>query len=216
MERLYTYLMKFIQKAHQKVMKTGRFKLNFTKLIQFGTTVYTFTFLSVIDIAGAMPIPMPTAVNYAQSLPPSGFSPYPASKISPLDGIWKLQWRMNGKSFDGLLTLMGNSGTMTVNVRYSNGQNDVVQQRMVVQSSGDQFILSGQDPVYAGTNMPIVSYIADTFLIEQAANLEGWRARSCDSTERCSRVTMQYVDPAYPASVPNRTPAEMPTKWDSL
>ncbi len=208
--------MKFIQKAHQKVMKTGRFKLNFTKLIRFSTTIYTFTFLSVIDIAGAITIPMPTAVNYAQSLPSSGFSTYPASTISPLDGIWKLQWRMNGKSFDGLLNLTGNSGTMTVNVRYSNGQNDVVQQRMVVQSSGDQFILSGQNPVYAGTNMPIVSYITDTFLIEQADNLEGWKAKSCDSTERCSQVTIQYINPVYPASVPNRAPSEMPTKGNSL
>ncbi len=202
--------MKFIQKVHQKVMKTGRFKLNFTRLIGFVTTVCMSTFLPVIGIAAVMPIAL------AQSLPPSGFSAYPASTISPLDGIWKFQWRMNGKSFDGLLTLTGNSGTMTVNVRYSNGQNDVVQQRMVVQSSGDQFILSGQNPVYAGTNMPIASYIPDTFLIEQAGNLEGWRAKSCDSTERCSRVTIRYVDPAYPASVPNRTPAEMPTKWDSL
>ncbi|WP_335198804.1 hypothetical protein [Nostoc sp.] len=208
--------MKLIQKAHQKIMKTGRFKLNFTKLIRFSTTICASTFLSVIDIAGAIAIPMPTAVNYAQSLPPSGFSTYPASTISPLNGIWKLQWRMNGKSFDGLLTLTGNSGTMTVNVRYSNGQNDVVQQRMVVHSSDDQFILSGQNPVYAGTNMPIVSYIPDTFLIEQSGNLEGWRAKSCDSTERCSQVTMQYVDPAYPASVPNQAPAEMPTKRDSL
>lgn len=191
-------------------MKTERFKLNFTRLIRFGTTVCTSTFLSVIGIAGAMPIAI------AQSFPPSGFSAYPASTISPLDGIWKLQWRMNGKSFDGLLTLTGNSGTMTVNVRYSNGQNDVVQQRMVVQSSGDQFILSGQNPVYAGTNMPIVSYITDTFLIEQAGNLEGWGAKSCDSTERCSRVKIRYVDPAYPASAPNRAPAEIPTKWDSL
>ncbi|WP_335140778.1 hypothetical protein [Nostoc sp.] len=197
-------------------METGRFKLNFTRLIRFGTTVCTSTFLSVIGIKAAMPIAIPTAVNYAQSLPPSGFSAYPASKISPLDGIWKLQWRMNGKSFDGLLTLTGNSGTMTVNVRYSNGQNDVVQQKMVVQSSGDQFILSGQNPVYAGTNMPIVSYITDTFLIEQASNLEGWRAKSCDSTERCSRVTMRYVDPAYPVSVPNLVPTEIPAKGNSL
>ncbi len=138
-------------------MKTGRFKLSCTTLIQFGTTVCTSTFISVLGIAAALPIAM------AQSFPPSGFSAYPAPTISPLDGIWKLQWRMNGKSFDGLLTLTGNSGTMTVNVRYSNGQSDVVQQRIVVQSSDNQFILSGQNPVYAGTNMPISSYIPDTF-----------------------------------------------------
>jgi hypothetical protein len=195
--------MKFIQKLHQKVMKTGCFKLNFTKLIRFGTTACTSTFLSMIGIAAALPIAS------AQSFPPSNFPSQSPVTISPLDGIWKLQWQMNGYSLDGLLTLRGNDGIMTVNVRYPNNHIDIVQQTMVVQSAGDQFIIFGQNPVYPGTKLPIASYIPDTFFIEQARNLEGWSVRACDSTERCSQVKMQYINSPYSGYVPNPIPGQL-------
>ncbi|MBD2535603.1 hypothetical protein H6G97_41995 [Nostoc flagelliforme FACHB-838] len=199
MQRLYVTSDEF-QKVDEKVMKPQHFKLICRRLLRFGTTVCTSTFIPTFCIATAVPIAI------AQSFPPSGFPSHSPLKISPLDGIWKLQWQMNGYSLDGLLTLAGSYGTMTVNVRYSNSHIDIVQQTMVVKSAGDRFIIFGQNPVYSGTNIPIVSYIPDTFLIEQASNLEGWNAKSCDSTERCSQVRMQYVSPAYPEYVPNIIP----------
>ncbi|MUG91536.1 hypothetical protein F7734_03140 [Scytonema sp. UIC 10036] len=182
-------------------MKTKHLKQICTRWIRLGTTICTFTFVSVLGTAGSLPMAI------AQSFPPSSFSAYPPPTVFPIDGIWKLQWRTNGNSFDALLTVTGNSGTMTVNVRYSNGQSDVVQERIGLQANGNQIILSGQNAVYAGTNMPIASYIPNTFLIQPARNLEGWSAKSCNSTEQCSPVKMQYVGPVSPASVPNGMPA---------
>ncbi|MBK1986753.1 hypothetical protein A0J48_004215 [Sphaerospermopsis aphanizomenoides BCCUSP55] len=176
-------------------MKTSRFQQICTKLLQFGTTISTSTFIALLSMPEIVPIAI------AQSWPASNFPAYPSPIISPPNGIWKLQWRMNGNAFDGLLILTSNSGTMTVNVRYANGKSDIIQQRIIVQPSGNGLILSAQNPVYAGTNMPITSYIPNTFLIEQAHNLEGWNAKSCDSTDRCSQVKIRYVNSLYPNSV---------------
>lgn len=155
------------------------------------------TFASVLSIAVAK---VPPAI--AQYFPPTVPTVQPLPMIYPLDGVWKLQWRIKGHSFDGILNMAGNSGIMTVNVRYPNGQTDIVQERMLLQSAGDGFILSGQNPVYVGTNVPISSYSPDTFLIERSRDLEGWSAKICDSTERCSRANMQYISPASPVAVP--------------
>lgn len=157
---------------------------NYGKIMPLIFTICASTFVSVIGIA-ATKVPNATA----QYAPPT---------VSPLNGTWKLQWRMNRNSLDGILTMSGNTGTMTLNVRYPNGQIDVVQQNMLLQSTTNGFILSGQNPVYAGTNMPIESYIPDSFLIQPASDLESWSVKSCDRTERCSRVNMRYVGSASP------------------
>jgi hypothetical protein len=87
-----------------------------------------------------------------------------------LDGNWRLLWRIGGIPREAILTIKGNTGKMTVNVKNPNGEALVVNQDMTLQPELNGYILSGSNPKLAESSTANINYSPDKFVIQKASS----------------------------------------------
>lgn len=112
---------------------------------------------------------------------------------SPIYGIWKLKFSVNGIVHESVVAMNGYSGAMRT--KYFNPnlrRTQVVDQTIRLKSSSQGLILVGYNPVYAGTTRRHPTYNADNFLI--SVQPDGSRTiYTCDTARQCSAVDMEVI-----------------------
>lgn len=111
---------------------------------------------------------------------------------SPLYGIWKLKYSVDGIIYQSLLVMNGYSGNMRTRYYHPRLGTQVVDQTIYLKSSPDGLILLGSDPVYAGTSRRNPYYSADNFLFSIEPD-GSTHFITCDYNKRCSSVGAQKI-----------------------
>ncbi|NES67337.1 MAG: hypothetical protein F6K24_19900 [Okeania sp. SIO2D1] len=157
-------------------------KLN--KIVSLGLVALTATSLSFATI-------IPTKSAFAEPIKQKSVSPDVINE--GMNGIWNLQWRVNGWLHRGHLTMNGNFGTMIVNVTGPNGRRVYAQQQMNMVPSASGYTMQGSTPTYPGSNARNYAYQSDTFYVE--SGLYGdWEMKNCSDYSGCIPVTMTRID----------------------
>ena len=112
---------------------------------------------------------------------------------SSLDGIWKLQYSVNGIIYESGLEMRGNDGKMLTHFFDVNtNQSEMVEQTIELKPSPQGIVLFGSNPVYPGTQTAYPSYSPDNFLFR--VNPDGSRIfYTCDDAGNCSPVEIEYL-----------------------
>lgn len=133
----------------------------------------------------------PTAIaQYRPRYPDYGNPGMPGMPGMPapsLNGVWRVNWQVNGNHTSGRLYMQGNQGILRLRVRDRYGNMERIEQTMFLSPRRDGFALRGRNPMFTSTGMPVPSY----FRIRQTPN--GWMVTTCDDNRNCAPVMMQYL-----------------------
>jgi hypothetical protein len=115
------------------------------------------------------------------------------SSNGSLDGIWKIQYSINGIVYQSELEMRGNDGTMLTHFFDVNtNQSKIVEQTIELKPSAQGIVLLGSHPVYPNTETSYPNYSPDNFLFK--INPDGSKIfYTCDNAGMCSPVEMEYV-----------------------
>ncbi|NET40522.1 hypothetical protein [Okeania sp. SIO2B3] len=151
---------------------------NLNKIISLSLVALTATSLSFATI-------IPTKVAFAE--PRQSKSVSPGLMNEGMNGVWNLQWRVNGWLHRGRLRMDGNFGTMIVNVTGPNGRKVYAEQQMNMVPDTNGYTLQGSRPTYPGSNKINPDYKPDNFYVEwdNYGNLE---MRNCTDYHDCIPV----------------------------
>lgn len=114
-----------------------------------------------------------------------------------LGGRWRLQWKLGGSSYKGVLVMNGITGRGTLRLRYFHPvyQQDVyVDQDMVLQFNSNKgfFYLKGFNPRFSRTRFHHIYYSADSFRLLQEDDGTLKIIRTC-SVLGCARVYSKHI-----------------------
>ncbi|MDY7003667.1 MAG: hypothetical protein SWX82_06810 [Cyanobacteriota bacterium] len=153
---------------------------NLNKIISLSLVSLTATSLSFATI-------IPTKVAFAEPIQQRSVSPGPINE--GMNGVWNLQWRVNGWLHRGRLRMDGNFGTMIVNVTGPNGRKVYAEQQMNMVPDTNGYTLQGSKPTYPGSNQINPDYQPDTFYVKSDGNI-GWRMENCSNYHGCIPVNI--------------------------
>ncbi|NES69227.1 MAG: hypothetical protein F6K24_30350 [Okeania sp. SIO2D1] len=157
---------------------------NLNKIISLGLVALTATSLSFATI-------IPMKVAFAEPIQQKSVSPDVINE--GMNGVWNLQWRVNGWLHRGRLRMDGNFGTMIVNVTGPNGRKVYAEQQMNMVPDANGYTLQGSRPTYPGSNAINRAYQPDTFYVE-SGHRGNWQMRNCSDYSGCIPVTMTRID----------------------
>ncbi|MFB2934446.1 hypothetical protein ACE1B6_04140 [Aerosakkonemataceae cyanobacterium BLCC-F154] len=117
--------------------------------------------------------------------------PYPnpgmPAPTPSLNGVWRVNWQVNGNYTSGRLYMQGNRGILRLRVRDRYGNMERIEQTMFLSPRRDGFALRGGNPIFTSTGIPVPNYLR----IRQTPN--GWMVTTCDDNRNCVPAMMQYI-----------------------
>jgi len=140
------------------------------------------------DVAGPTGVGVQTST--ADPVPATSESSTPENEFGGFEGTSALSWYMDGVPYTAVMTVNGQSGTVTVTWTDGTGQQDTVDEDLQLEQDEQGIRYVGSNPRYAGTSTPYPEYRPDTFTVVPVAAGEWTYGQVCDAG-RCSPVQMQ-------------------------
>jgi hypothetical protein len=136
----------------------------------------------------------PSAATVAEAQPTTdpltSVSAPAATEFGGFAGSNVLTWYVDQVPYTGVLTVNGQSGTVTVTWTDANGNQGSVDEDLQLQQDDQGIRYIGSNPRYTGTTTPYPEYRPDTFTVIPVAAGEWTYSAACDAGA-CSPVQIQ-------------------------